>query len=267
MPPGKFYQVRNAPLLKDIRLLYLRGMVKPKFHLHLDAAYLPAPLLERMLLEGGFHLDDFPHELMLEGKPVSARHLTKYLYAPTSSHQARAECVKLKAWAQEFGFKGLIQCEYVMEESEWSMKDSAPGELLPPFEIRTRPLSQKKGDQFKKHEVHLELSKVKTSVAVVQALRGCGLHVLENETTITFTTAGPTKEMLTLREALRVFLADHEKEMTGKLTYEATAFWSLHGIESETLPKILDQIIPFNGVTPSGPTPRLSPVEVNFSSL
>ena len=200
--------------------------------------------MDRMLFEGGFHLDDFPHELKLDGKSVPARHLTKYLYAPVNSHEAKTECLKLRSWAEEFEFKGLIQCEYVMEETEWSSSDTIAGELLPPFRIITRPLTQKKGDQFKKHEVHLELSKVKSSKHVINALKGCGLHVLENETTIAFTTAGPTKEMLTLRKALKTFLVDHDGEITGKFTYEATAFWSLHGIESEGLPAIIDQIRP-----------------------
>lgn len=197
-----------------------------------------------MLLEGGFHLDDFPHELKLEGKSVPARHLTKYLYAPVTSHEVKAECLKLKAWADESGFKGLIQCEYVMEETEWSADHKTARELLPPFMILTRSLTRTRGDQFKKHELHLELSKPQSSETLIEALKGCGFHVLENEKAITFTIAGHSKEMLSLREALKSFINEHQTQVTGKLTYEATAFWSLHGIESEDLPTINHQILP-----------------------
>ena len=34
----------------------------------------------------------------------------------------------------------------------------------------------------------------------------------------------------------------HSEEITGKLTYEAPAFWSLHGIEPDTLAQIADRV-------------------------
>lgn len=217
-------------------------MVTPMYHLHLDAARLPGPLLDRLIHEGGFHFDDFPHELVVDGEPRPARHLTKYLYAPTSSYEAKAECLKLKSWADEYEFQGLIQCEYVMEETEWKKQAERSQPIPTPFTITSRPLSSNKGDQFKKHEVHLELDKFMSSTNVIQALRGTGLHILENDSNITFTISGHSKEMLALRETLKGFLAEHSSEFTGKLTYEATAFWSLHDIESNTLPTIIDQI-------------------------
>lgn len=218
-------------------------MAKPTYHLHMDAAHLPAPLMDRMIQEGGFHLDDFPHSLEVNGQKVEARHLTKYLYAPINSQSAKAECLKLKSWADEFSFKGLIQCEYVMEESEWNYVGSFQNKILPPFKITSRPLSKKKGDSFKKHEIHLEINKLFSSSEVVNALRECGLHILENDNTITFTTSGHSKEMLTIRKALKEFLAQHGENITAKLTYEATAFWSLHDVEPETLPLIVDQVM------------------------
>jgi hypothetical protein len=218
-------------------------MVTPMYHLHLDAARLPGPLLDRLIHEGGFHFDDFPHELVVDGEARPARHLTKYLYAPTNSHEAKAECLKLKAWAHEYAFQGLIQCEYVMEETEWKKQAERTLQIPTPFVVTSRPLTSIKGDQFKKHEVHLELNKFMSATNVVDALRGTGLHILENDTTITFTISGHSKEMLALRDALKSFLAEHTAEFTGKLTYEATAFWSLHDVESQTLPTIVDQII------------------------
>lgn len=209
----------------------------------MDAAHLPAPLLDRMIQEGGFHLDDFPHKLEVNGEKVEARHLTKYLYAPINSQSAKAECLKLKSWADEYAFKGLIQCEFVMEESEWNQKLESKKAILPPFKITSRPLSKKKGDSFKKHELHLEINKQLSSPEVIDALRDCGLHILENESTISFTTSGHSKEMLALRNALKDFLAQHGDNLTAKLTYEATAFWSLHDVEPETLPTIVDQVM------------------------
>lgn len=212
------------------------------FHLHLDAARLPGPLLDRLIHEGGFHFDDFPHQLTVAGVAHDARHLTKYLYAPTTPAMARAECQRLKSWANEYEFKGLIQCEFVMEETQWTKRDEKSVRIPTPFTISTRTLSSKKGDQFKKHEVHLELEKFRTATNVITALRETGLHILENDHSITFTTSGHSKEMLEVRKALKSFLNDHKDELTGKLVYEATAFWSLHGVESQSLPTIVDRL-------------------------
>ena len=218
-------------------------MDTPTFHLHLDAARLPAPLLDRLIHEGGFHFDDFPHQLTVAGVAQEARHLTKYLYAPTTAAMARAECHRLKSWANEFEFQGLIQCEFVMEENHWSKRDEKNVRIPTPFRISTRTLSSKKGDQFKKHELHLELEKFKTATNVISALRETGLHILENDHFITFTISGHSKEMLSVRKTLKSFLNDHKDELTGKMTYEATAFRSLHDLESESLPTIVDRLI------------------------
>lgn len=156
------------------------------YHLHLDAARLPGPFLDRLIHEGGFYLDDFPHELVVDGQARPARHLTKYLYAPTNSQQAKSECLRLKAWADEYDFQGLIQCEYVMEETEWKKRDDKYAEIPIPFKVTSRALSSNKGDQFKKHEAHLELNKFMSAANVVNALRGTGLHILENNLTINF---------------------------------------------------------------------------------
>lgn len=217
-------------------------MAKPTYHLHMDAAHLPAPLLERMIHEGGFHFDDFPHELKVNGLSVPARHLTKYLYSPINSMEAKRECQKVASWAHESDFKGLIQCEFVMEESEWNQKNEHHQAVEAPLQILTRPLKGQKGDHFKKHELHIEVNKTQSSSVVVDALRNCGFQILESEHTITFTMAGHSKEMLTIRKVLKRFLNEHGDRLTAKLTYEATAFWSLHGIESKCLPMIADQV-------------------------
>lgn len=209
----------------------------------MDAAHLPQLLIDRMIHEGGFHFDDFPHQLEVNGERKEARHLTKYLYAPISSSQAKEECLKLKNWAQEFNFQGLIQCEFVMEESEWHQKKESSKKITPPFQLINRSLSSNKGDQFKKHEIHLEVDKTFSSPTVIQALKQTGLHILENEKTITFTTSGHSKIMLEVRERLKDFLKNHGEDFKAKLIYEATAFYSLHEVESKTLPTIVDRVI------------------------
>lgn len=218
-------------------------MVKPLYHLHLDAAQLPAPLLDRMIGEGGFHLDDFPHHLTVEGKNCPARHITKYLYSPISAQEVKDECLKIQSWIKDTEFKGLIQCEYVMEETKWTSSDKGNGPILAPLSITNRSLSALPGDRFKKHELHLELDKTKSSPRVIEALKGCGFHILENESSITFTTCGYSRELLTIRRTLKSFMNKYGPEIDGKLVYEATAFWSLHGIEPDTLPQIADRVM------------------------
>lgn len=217
-------------------------MLKPSYHLHLDAALMPSSLMDKMVLEAGFQLDDFPHHLESEGKSYSARHLTKYLYSPITPQEVKEQCLKIKDWVEASTFRGLIQCEFVMEENIWSGDKVIKGELLAPFSITSRKLSSKRGDRFKKHELHLELNKSLTSERIIQSLRGCGLQILENDVDITFTCCGNPKLLLKIRSLVNAFMEKHSQEITGKLTYEATAFWSLHGVRLETLPQIVDRV-------------------------
>ena len=217
-------------------------MLKPSYHLHLDAALMPSSLMDKMILEAGFQWDDFPHHLESEGKSYSARHLTKYLYSPITPQEVKEECLKLKSWVEASTFKGLIQCEFIMEESHWTGLKVIKEEVPPPFVITSRMLSSKRGDRFKKHELHLELIKSSTSERIIRALSGCGMHILENEVDITFTCCGDSRELLKIRALLNYFMSKHSGEISGKLTYEATAYWSLHGLRPESLPQIVDRV-------------------------
>ena len=89
----------------------------------------------------------------------------------------------------------------------------------------------------------IELNKPKSSERVILAFKGCGFHALESETTITFTTCGYFRELLTIRRTLKTFMNKYGAEIDGKLVYEATAFWSLHGIGPDTLAQIADRVM------------------------
>lgn len=229
-------------LRRGVLFSTLEDMAKPLYHLHLDAAHLPAPLLDHLIQEGGFHFDDFPHEIEVGGKSYPARHLTKYLYAPANSETAKKECELIDSWVRAHDFRGFIQCEYVMEDAELEGSSSPINEAHPPLFMTTRPLSGEGREGFKKHELHLELVKTQTSPAVIEALEKSGFHILENERTITFTASGNPRELLKIRKVLRSFLRLHQGSITGKFTYEATAYWSLYGVESPTLPAIVDSV-------------------------
>jgi hypothetical protein len=122
-----------------------------------------------------------------------------------------------------------------MEENHRTGLKLIQGEVPSPFSINSRRLTTKRGDRFKK--------KPSTSERVTQALRGRGPHILENELDITFTCCGDSRELLQIRTLLNSFLSKHSGEISGKLTYEATAFWSLNGLRPETLPQIVDRVI------------------------
>jgi hypothetical protein len=211
------------------------------YHLHIDAAQMPESLLAWAMSEGGFHADDFPHSFHINGEEMNARHLTKYIYDPNPV-EVKAFCQQIKNKAAEAKLLGFVQAEFIMDEEEWQgdVKDLAP--IAPPFHITMRPLDPMKGESFKKHEIHLELEKKFTSKAVISALLDCGFHILETENYITFTSSGHPKELTLIRKKIGEFLAPFSDAIRGKLVHEATAFWSMHGMESAHLPTIVESV-------------------------
>jgi hypothetical protein len=202
------------------------------YHIHIDAARMPESLLAWAITEGGFHADDFPHSFHINGQEMNARHLTKYIYHPNPV-EVKAFCQQIKNKALEANLLGFFQAEFIIDEIP----------LIPPFQIKMRPLDPMRGESFKKHEIHLELEKDFTSKAIISTLLDCGFHVLESESFITFTCSGHPKELTIIFKKLSEFLAPHTEAFRGKIVHEATAFWSIHGMESEHLPKIVESVL------------------------
>jgi hypothetical protein len=211
------------------------------YHLHIDAARMPESLLAWATTEGGFHADDFPHSFHINGEEMNARHLTKYIYDPNPI-EVKAFCQQIKNKAAEANLLGFVQAEFIMDEIEWTGVASELAPLTPPFQIKMRPLDPMKGESFKKHEIHVEFEKDFTSKSIISALLDSGFHVLESEKYITFTCSGHPKELTTIFNKLCAFLAPHTDAIRGKIVHEATAFWSMHGMESEHLPSIVESV-------------------------
>jgi hypothetical protein len=172
---------------------------------------------------------------------MNARHLTKYIYDPNPI-EVKAFCQQIKKKAAEANLLGFVQAEFIMDEIEWTGTTQELSPLNPPFLIKMRPLDPMKGESFKKHEIHLEFEKDFTSKAVIGALLDSGFHILESEKYITFTCSGHPKELTTVFNKLVAFLAPHTGAIRGKIVHEATAFWSMHGMESEHLPNIVESV-------------------------
>jgi hypothetical protein len=211
------------------------------YHLHIDAARLPESLMHWATQEAGFHCDDFPHSFHINGEVLNARHLTKYIYDPNPV-EIKNFCQIIKEKAETSDLLGFVQAEFIMDEQEWT---GGPQDLSPietPFKIKMRPLIPEKGENFKKHEIHVELEKKFSSEAVIRALKDCGFHILETENYITFTCSGHPKELTAIRKKIADFLAPYESAIKGKIVHEATAFWSMHGMETNHLPEIVESV-------------------------
>lgn len=211
------------------------------YHLHIDAARMPESLLAWALNEGGFHCDDFPHSFHINGEEMNARHLTKYIYEPNPV-EVKAFCQQIKNKAAEADLLGFVQAEFIMDEQEWKGQSLELSKIAPPFSISMRKLDPRKGESFKKHEIHLECEKHFTSPALLDALKGCGFHVLETENYVTFTCSGHPRELTIIRKKISDFLEPFASAIRGKIVHEATAFWSMHGMESAHLPEIVESV-------------------------
>ncbi len=217
-------------------------MSKVLYHLHIDAAYIPESLLAWATQEGGFHYDDFPHHFEIDQKRVEARHLTKYIMGPATPADVKSECHYIQEKSLDMNLQGFIQAEYIMDEKEWTGTKTDLPVLNRPFSVTLRPLDPTLGENFKKHELHLELNKAHTSPSIIDALKGCGLHLLENPRDITFTCSGNPKQLSEIKVKIENFLNLYPESVNVKMVYEATAFWSLHNLGPEHLPHIVHQV-------------------------
>lgn len=222
---------------------YLGRMATPRYHVHIDAAHMPLAFTEKAVSHHGLKFDNFDHSFVINGITHAGTHFTKYVYdEETSSEDIREKCEELSAHARETDFVGLIQCEFIVEELEWNGQEVSTNTVHAPFKVTKRALDLAKGERFKKHELHLEIKKNPPATAIISALLDTGMDMLEGVSDVTFTCNGNPKELMVIKKALKTFLNDNKEHFTGKLTYEATAFWSLHNMEIESLPLIIDSV-------------------------
>ena len=218
-------------------------MLTPRYHIHVDAAHLPSGFSEEALLKHGLFSDNFEHSFEINGVKHPGTHFTRYYFdGEKTAEEMRTECRAIAQEASETGLIGLIQCEFIVEEHTWAGDQESDKSLAPPFMVTMRILNPELGERFKKHELHLEIKKTPSARAVINALLETGLELIQNDRDITFTASGNPRELLLLKKELRKFLEAHGNQFTGKLTYEATAFWSLHGMDARSLPKIIDKV-------------------------
>lgn len=217
-------------------------MVTPRYHVHIDAAHMPLSLAAKALDVHGIQSDNFDHSFVINGVTHPGSHFTKYVYEDISAEDIREKCEELSLWASESDFVGLIQCEFIVEELEWNGTAELENSIQPPFKVSKRPLDLDKGEKFKKHELHLEIKKASTSKVLIATLIDTDMDMIESATDMTFTCSGNPKELMMIKKALKTFLNEHADHVTGKMTYEATAFWSLHGMEPDSLPMIIDSV-------------------------
>lgn len=217
-------------------------MSKVLYHLHIDAAKIPASLIEWATTDGGFHFDDFPHHFEVENELVEARHLTKYITAPATPADVKQECLHIQKISEQHSLQGFIQAEFIMDELEWNGANLALDEVSAPLFVKMRPLNPSLGENFKKHELHLEVNKKHTSETIIKALKGCGLHELDSSKDMTFTCSGHPRELLEIKSKLENFLNTYSKYVRAKMVFEATAFASLHNMRPQQLPAIVESI-------------------------
>jgi hypothetical protein len=235
--------VQNAPLPLALDILYLVIMVTPRYHVHIDAAHMPVLFSQKAMDLHGLKADNFDHSFTINGVKHAGSHFTKLFYEEdTTSDNIRMTCEDLVAQANETDFVGLIQCEFIIEELEWNGNEVFEGSTPIPFKIQKRALNVNKGEKFKKHELHLKIKHNPPALAIINALIDTDMNMIEGPNDVTFTCNGNPQELLLIKKQLKTFLNAHSKHFTGRMTYEATAFWSMHGMDESALPMIVDSV-------------------------
>ncbi|MGZ3697577.1 MAG: hypothetical protein ACXWP5_05690, partial [Bdellovibrionota bacterium] len=202
------------------------------FHLHIDAAILPAAFEGYARREYGFVDDDFEHQLRVEGEesPIRARHLTLILKGRGERERAKQIGMDLAELARISGLKGYIQCEFVMSEQSWQNLPIREVRADPGFRIHHRRIRPDWGERFKKHELHLEVAPVGLSPELLHALGATGLSMSMGERAVTFTASGHPNEIRIVRKNLVALLERVGGVRSARLYVEATVFFSLHSI-------------------------------------
>jgi hypothetical protein len=214
------------------------------FHIHVDGAVFPRALEDYAKTEYGFFNDDFDHRLMVESAPgrLPARQLTLKVADRLASKGVQKICEDISARAQETGFAGLIQSEFVM--NEFSLKSRYTGfQHQPfPFYVHMREVSPDLGENFKSHELHLELLTDSADSRLITELARSGMNVAFSAKEITFTAAGTLNELRKIQDGILTYLKQTQGFDHAKLVIEATVFHSLHRMRAQDTPLVVERV-------------------------
>jgi hypothetical protein len=211
------------------------------FHIHVDGAIFPVGLETYAKETYGFFNDDFDHRLLVDADSarLPARQLTLKSNQRT---EVRRICDDLSSRAKEIGFAGLIQSEYVMNELLLKSRYTEYQHVPFPFYVHMRKVVPENGEEFKSHELHLEMATDAADARLITELARSGLAVAFSPREITFTASGNLNEIRKIQDGILDFLKKSSGFDKAKLIIEATVFHSLHRMRSEDTPLVVDRV-------------------------
>jgi hypothetical protein len=151
-------------------------------------------------------------------------------------------CQDIQKKAEEHGFAGLIQSEYVMEEQVLSsrIKDYNPTSF--PFYVHMRRVNQGIGEEFKTHELHVEFSLELTEPRLITEMARSGMNVTFGICEVTFTASGGLNEVKKIEEGIVQYLNQTKGFDRASIILEATVFHSLHQMRPENTPLVVNRV-------------------------
>jgi hypothetical protein len=221
------------------------------YHIHIDGPVLPSALHRYAVEELGFYEDDFAHSMTLETESVArpARQLTRVFRSRADRDKARQTYLRAHDKAIETGFKGFIQMEFIMSQTDFNPARSQKLEQSP-ISIPRFPLSFKSDQDssqrnFKKHELHLELKKQGIPSFMLDELVSSGFSPSEGND-ITFTASGDPDPIRRIWRELLSYLGKLEEaglaSFEGRLTTEATVAHQLFGVPLSSTPAVVEAL-------------------------
>jgi hypothetical protein len=221
------------------------------FHIHMDGAIFPDVLESYAKAKYGFFADDFDHRLVIEAETPGAgiesirlpgKQLTLKVEDRLSGKDIRTICEDIRTRAHAEGFAGLIQSEFVMTElmlkSQYTSYQPSPF----PFYVHMRKVDAEQGEEFKSHELHLELMTDDADNRLITELARSGLSVVFAPREITFTASGSLNEIRKIQDGIVEYLKRTNGFNRAKLVVEATVFHSLHRMKPENTPLVVERV-------------------------
>jgi hypothetical protein len=216
------------------------------FHIHLDGAIFPAALETYAKTTYGFFNDDFDHRLLVESSGnlarLPARQLTLKIEDRLAGKQVQKMCEDISARAEGMGFAGLIQSEYVMTEMSLQSRYTDFHHSPFPFYVHMRKVTPTLGEEFKSHEIHLELLTDAADNRLITELARSGMQVVFGPKEITFTASGNLNEIRKIQDGILSYLKLTQGFNQAKLVVEATVFHSLHRMKAEDTPLVVERV-------------------------